>query len=121
MTTSATSGQTASGVSLRYGRIIGGAFLLESLLVAVLIPIQRFLSVGTWITLVMIGVGVFSFGVSWIMFRRAPTRRALHGFLLGVAATAIYFGMCASAPGGIPAAVALYGAPLFWLGQLLRI
>jgi hypothetical protein len=103
-------------------RIIGGAFLLEALLVAVLIPIgPPVLSINTWIAVVMIGVAVLSFAVSWLMFRRVPTRRALHGFLLGVVATAIYISLCAMGPGGIPAAVAIYGAPLYWLGQLLRI
>ena len=120
-TTTISEKTAASDASLRYGRIIGGAFLLEFLLVLILVPIQPLMSLSTWIAVVMVGVAVFSFGVSWLMFRRVPARRALHGCLMGVVATLIYVALCAAAPGGIPAAIAIYGAPLYWFGQLLRI
>jgi hypothetical protein len=45
----------------------------------------------------------------------------LHGALVGIVATAMYFGLVVMAPGGLDGAVDVYGAPLFYLCQLLRI
>jgi hypothetical protein len=45
----------------------------------------------------------------------------LNGLLVGVLATAIYIALCMLGPGGLPAAVAVYGAPLYVLLNALRI
>jgi hypothetical protein len=57
---------------------------------------------------------------AWIL-RRVGSSRALHGALLGVVATLLYFAICALQPGGITSVIAGYGAPLFWGSQVLRI
>ena len=45
----------------------------------------------------------------------------LHGALLGVLATAMYFGLVLMQPDGLSSAIAVYGVPLFWFSQAMRI
>ena len=114
---------------IHWWRIVLGAFLLELVLVVVLIPIGvAFAPAGGAITdslvfLIAVPIGCFAGGAAvsaWIL-RKVAARRVLHGALLGGVATLIYFGLAAAAPGGIPAAIAGYGPPLFWVSQVLRI
>jgi hypothetical protein len=120
----------ARTTKLQWGRILGGAFLLELLLFAVLIPIGlRFGMPGApgstdftvFFVAVPVGCLVAGYAISARLFRRTLTHRVLHGALLGVAATLLYLALCALQPGGIPAVIAGYGAPLFLLSQALRI
>ena len=116
--------------NLHWGRILGGAFLLELLLFLVLVPIGLTFGMpgvpgATDFTVFFIAVpvGCFVGGLAiaaWIL-RRVGSRRALHGALLGVVATLLYFGICALQPGGISAVMSGYGLPLFWASQALRI
>jgi len=121
---------TATRETLHWRRIVGGAFLLEIVLFLVLVPIGlRFGMPGvpgaTDFTVFFIAVpaGCFVGGAAiaaW-MLRRVASRRALHGVLLGVTATLLYFAICAVQPGGVSGVIAAYGARLFWASQLLRI
>lgn len=120
----------ARTAKLQWGRILGGAFLLELLLFAVLIPIGlRFGMPGApgstdftvFFVAVPVGCLLAGYAIGAWLFRRTLTHRALHGALLGVAATLLYLAVCALQPGGVPSVVAGYGAPLFLLSQALRI
>ena len=121
---------TAAGTKLHWGRILCGAVLLELLLFAVLIPIGVAFGMpgvpgatGFTVFFVAVPIGCFVGGyavAAWIL-RPVASRRVLHGMLLGVAATLLYLALCATQPGGIPAVIAGYGAPLFWGAQALRI
>jgi hypothetical protein len=123
------SSTTALG-ALHWGRILGGAFLLELLLFLVLVPIGlRFGMPGApgatdfTVFFIAVPVGCFVGGVAiaaW-MLRRVASSPALHGLLLGVTATLLYFAICAVQPGGVFAVVAAYGSRLFWASQMLRI
>ena len=123
------SSTTVSG-KLHWGRILGGAFLLELLLFLVLVPIGLTFGMpgapgATDFTVFFIAVpvGCFVGGLAiaaWIL-RKVGSSRALHGALLGVVATLLYFAICALQPGGITAVIEGYGPPLFWVSQALRI
>ena len=115
---------------LHWGRILGGAFLLELLLFAMLIPIGLTFGMpgapgATDFTVFFIAVPVAclvaGYAMSALLLRRTTTRRRLHGALLGVTATLLYLAVCAMQPGGVPAVIAGYGALLFWATQALRI
>jgi hypothetical protein len=115
--------------TIHWSRIVGGAFLLELVLFLVLIPIGiAFMPPGGTMTdstafLIAVPTGCFVAGAAvsaWIL-RKVTAQRVLHGALLGVLATLIYFAICAVSPGGIPAVIAGYGAFVFWLSQVLRI
>jgi hypothetical protein len=125
----ATLRSSAHPATIHWSRIVGGAFLLELALFLVLIPIGiAFTPAGGAMTdstvfLIAVPTGCFVAGaaVSAWMFRKVAAQRVLHGALLGVIATFIYFAICAVSPGGIPAVIAGYGAFIFWLSQILRI
>lgn len=101
-------------------RVVLGALVLEIVLFAVLVPIS-FVNLTLFLTAVPIGVFAFGYFVTSWLVRRVSTRLALHGALIGTVATVMYFGLVLAQPGGIAAAVAVYGAPLFYFSQAMRI
>ena len=121
---------TANTQTIRWGRILAGGLLLELLLFVILIPIGLVFGMpgapgATDFTVFFVAVPVGCFvggyaAAAW-MLRSVTSRRALHGVLMGVAATLLYLGLCAVQPGGVPAVIAGYGPPLFWASQALRI
>jgi hypothetical protein len=56
----------------------------------------------------------------WLL-RQVSSARLLHGALVGILATAMYFGLVFASPDGLAGAVAIYGAPLFYASKGLRI
>lgn len=107
-------------MNIHWIRVVLIALALEVVLFAVLVPIS-FIDMTAFLVAVPIGVFVFAFLVtSWLL---KPVTRALlpHGALVGIVATMMYFGLIAAQPGGIEAAVAGYGVPLFWFSQALRV
>jgi hypothetical protein len=107
-------------MNIRWGRIILGALLLEIVLFATLVPLS-FVNTTLFLTAVPIGVLVFGYLVSWWVLRNVRSAPVLHGVLIGILATAMYLGLVAAQPGGFRVAIQMYGAPLFWLVQLLRV
>jgi predicted MFS family arabinose efflux permease len=106
-------------MTIYWGRVIGGALLLELVLFAVLVPIG---AVNRTLFLVAVPVGAFVFGyvVSWWVFRKVWSAPWVNTALLGVLATAIYFGIVI-ASAGIGAAIATYGLPLFMFANAMRV
>ena len=101
-------------------RVVLGALLLELILFVVLVPIGF---ANTAIFLIAVPIGCFVFGylvTKWVL-RTLTSGWVLHGALVGIVATAMYFGLVMSSPGGLAAGVATYGAPLFYFCQVLRI
>lgn len=101
-------------------RVLLGALLLEIVLFAVLVPIS-FVNMTLFVIAVPIGVFVFGYLVTKWVLRNVTSGRLVNAFLIGVVATAIYFGLVLMQPGGLAAALAVYGAPMFYLVQALRI
>src|SRR3954468_10862762 len=115
---------------LHWGRIVGGAFLLEILLFVVLIPIGIVYGMPgiagateftVFFTAVPVGCFVGGYLISRWMLARVMSRRVLHGALLSIAATLIYLAICALQPGGVATAIAGYGALRFWAFNALRV
>jgi hypothetical protein len=119
--TTAQASTVAIDSRVRWGRVVGIAFALEVVLFAVLVPIQGLLGLSAWFAAVAIGCLVFGYAAGRWVARGVTSRLALHGFLVGAVATLIYLALCAMAPGGIPAAAAIYGTPLYILNNVLRI
>lgn len=115
---------------LHWGRIVGGAILLEVVLVVVLIPIGLWFGMPggnngddftVFFTSVAIGCFAGGYLVTAWMLRPIVTRRLLHGTLLGVVATLMYIALNAAAPDGLGGVVAGYGVALYVLVNALRI
>src|SRR6516165_12109316 len=84
--------------NIRWGRIIGGGFLVELALFAVAIPV---FAVGAQASLKYIvppAAFIASIVVGVWVARKAPGRPVLHGTLAGVVATLIYVGMSFGQP-----------------------
>jgi hypothetical protein len=104
-----------------WDRVIGGALLLEVLLFAVLLPIQQVVSTTAFLVAVPIGAFVGGYLVTWLLLRKIAASVWLNAMLLGTFATMIYLAIVVPSPGGLPAAIALYGTPLFVLSNAMRI
>ena len=105
---------------IRWLNVILGALLLEAILFAVLVPIG-FVNTTLFLTAVPIGCLVFGYLVTRWVLRSLRSDLPLHGALIAVLATAMYFGLVVMAPGGLSSAVATYGVPLFYFSQAMRI
>lgn len=93
-------------MSIHWMRIVLGALLLEIVLFAVLVPIGF---VTTTVFLVAVPIGCFMFGyvVSRWVLRTLSYGLLLHGTLLGMAATAMYFALVFMQPDGLSSAIAV--------------
>lgn len=107
-------------MQIRWVRVGAIAVALEVVLFAVLVPIS-FMNQTVFLVAVPVGVFVFAFLLTRWFLRPVTRHVLLHGTLIGVVATALYLALVAAQPGGLGAALAVYGAPLFWFSQALRV
>src|SRR5262249_25336413 len=83
---------------IRWGRIIGGGFLVELALFAIAIPVFALGAQGSLNYIVPPAAFIASiFGGVWVA-RKPPGRPVLHGTLAGVVATLIYLGLSFGQP-----------------------
>jgi hypothetical protein len=113
--------QTRAGAKIYWGRIVLGAFLLEAVLLVTLVPLVPIFGQMVFFVAVPIGCFVFGFLFGMWVARKLRSGFILHGALMGILATLLYLGLCATQPGSIPAVVAVYGLFLFLLSNGLRI
>jgi hypothetical protein len=125
---------TRSAQTVRWGRIIVGAILLEAALVAVAVPLLPLVdnpfaagAQGTsgdyTVFFVSVTVACFVAGAffGWWVARPLASMYALHGALTGLVATAIYLAICSIPPNTIFMVFAGYGPFWFSLANGLRI
>ena len=106
-------------MTIYWGRVTGGAILVELILFAVLVPLG---AVNQSLFLVAVPVGAFAVGyvVTWWTFRKNRSDLWVNAALLGVVATAIYL-VIVVASAGIGAAIAVYGLTLFVSANTMRV
>ena len=107
-------------MQIRWIRVGVGALALEVVLFAVLVPIS-FVNQTAFLVAVPVGVFVIALLLTRWLLRPVTRHVLLHGTLIGIVATLLYFGLVAAQPGGLGAALAVYGVPLFWFSQALRV
>ena len=107
-------------MSIHWRRVLLAALLLEIVLFTVLVPIS-FVSTTAFLVAVPIGCFLFGYLVTRWLLRTLSSGLLLHGVLVGVLATAMYFGLVLMQPDGLSSAIAVYGVPLFWFSQVMRI
>lgn len=98
---------------MRWGRIVLLAIALEAVLFATLLPLIPRLGRPLLMSAIGAGCAIFGYVAGWLAARGLTSGAVLHGFLVGVLATLIYLAINLTQPGGIMAAVAFYGLPLF--------
>ena len=106
--------------SIRWLRVVIAAFIVELGLVVTTVPF--FLLIGDRVFAMAVPVAclVVPFIVAWFATRKLPARRFLHGVLIGVAATLVYF-LLVIGTGTVAEAVGSYGLPLFIVVNALRV
>lgn len=108
--------------SIQWVRILLVALLIEAALIVAAIPIfLAGISQQAFIAAVLVAIVVVPFLLTRWAARKVRSRVVLHGFLIGIVATLIYLGLLLPQPGGIGAAVDLYGPAIFALANGLRI
>jgi hypothetical protein len=110
----------------RWGRVVVGAIVLEAVITAVAISSGLlWAALGHPLGAIWVVIGnpvAFVLGclVSAVAVRSLPSQQVLHGVMIGIVATVLFFGMTAATI-STAAVVAQYGALNFYLGQVLRI
>jgi hypothetical protein len=107
-------------VQVRWLRVVIAAFLVEAGLAATGVPFLLLLGDIVLTTVVPILCVVVPFVVAWLATRKLPRARFLHGALIGIVATAMYF-VLVVVTASIAEAAAEYGWPLFIGVNALRI
>jgi hypothetical protein len=105
---------------IRWLRVVVAAFLVEVGLVVTGIPPLLVFGDIVLTTVVPVLCVVVPFVVAWLATRKLSDARVLHGVLIGIVATAMYF-VLVVAQGSIAEAAAAYGLPLFICVNALRI
>jgi hypothetical protein len=106
---------------IRWLRVIVAALVVEIGLVVAAVPFL--LVVGERAALqiaVPVACLVVPFVVAWFATRPLPAARTLHGLLIGVVATVMYFALVIGTS-SIAEAAASYGLPLFVVVNALRV
>ena len=107
--------------TVKVWRVIGLAIALEAVLFVTLVPLISRLS-WTWLMVaIAAGCAIFGYAAGWLVARGMSSGAALHGLLIGLLATVIYFVLNIFQPGGIMAAVNFYGATIFVTVNGLKI
>jgi hypothetical protein len=105
---------------VRWLRVVIAAFLVEAGLMA-MVPLVPLLGQDLMLKVVApIACLVVPFVVAFVATRPLPAARSLHGLLIGVVATAMYFALVIGFS-SIAEAAASYGLPLFLGVNALRI
>jgi hypothetical protein len=106
---------------IRWLRVLVAAFLVEVGLGVTAFPFLAVFSKQVVLQIIVpVACLVVPFAVAYIATRPLPAARVLHGWLIGVVATALYFGLVLGAS-SLEEANASYGLPLFIVVNLLRI
>lgn len=106
---------------IRWLRVLIAALLVEVGLGVIALPFLAVLSEQVvFQVIVPAACLIVPFVVAHFATRPLPAARMLHGWLIGVVATALYFGLVLGAS-SLEEAAASYGVPLFIVVNLLRI
>ncbi len=93
---------------VRWLRVVIAAFIVEVGLAATGIPFVLLFGPPAYVTAVPLACVVVPFVVVWFATRKLPGARTLHGLLIGIVATVLYFALVIGAS-SIAEAVASYG------------
>ena len=102
-------------------RVVVAAVLFEVVLIAVTVAISLFIEVELVLPFVppVVFVVGFPFGI-WVA-RKPASGLVLHGALVGVVATLIYFGLLLGQFGSLTPVIDMYGPVSFFLANALKI
>jgi hypothetical protein len=106
--------------NVRWWRVVIAAVLVEIGLIVTTLPLVPLLGDQVFFVAVPIACAVVPFIVAWLATRKLTHAHALHGLLIGIVATLIYFALVVGGS-SIAEAAATYGLGLFVVVNLLRV
>lgn len=108
-------------MKIHWIRVLVAAVLFEVVLIAITVVVSLFMEVEAFLSFVpavVFAVG-FPFGM-WVA-RKPASGFVLHGTLVGVVATLIYFGLVLGQFGSLTPVIDMYGPISFFLANALKI
>jgi hypothetical protein len=106
---------------VRWLRVVIAAFLVEVGLVVTSLPFIPLLGEElVFRAVVPSACLVVPFVVAWLATRKLPAARVMHGLLIGMVATVMYFALVIGTS-SIAEAAAIYGVPMFIIVNALRV
>ena len=105
---------------VRWWRVVIAAFLVEVGLLATTLPLTLLLGERVFVTAVPVACVIVPFIITWLATRKLPGARALHGWLIGIVATVMYFALVIGTS-SIAEAATIYGLPMFIAVNALRV
>ncbi len=106
---------------IRWLRVFVGALLLELVLFALTIPVVMLIGMEAFVPWVPPVCLVVSFVSGWWTVRKMQSAFVLHGTLVGILATLMYFALVLGQLGSIRPVIELYGPLLFVLANGAKI
>ena len=108
-------------MKVHWGRVVVAAILFEAVLFAITIVLTLFMDIQAFLPYVppLVFVVGFPFGM-WVA-RKPASGFVLHGVLVGVVATIIYFGLVVGQGVSVTEVMNMYGPIPFFLANALKI
>jgi len=106
---------------VRWLRVVIAAFLVEVGLIVFTLPFILLIAEElVFRAVVPIACLVVPFVVAWLATRKLPDARVLHGLVIGIIATVMYFALVIGTS-SIAEAATVYGLPMFIVVNALRV
>jgi len=94
---------------VRWWRVVIAAFLVEVGLAVTTLPLTLLLGERVFVTAVPVACVIVPFVITWLATRKLPSAHGLHGWLIGIVATVMYFALVIGAS-SMAEAVTSYGS-----------
>ena len=88
----------AGADQIRWGHILAGGFLAETLVVAIVMPVSYLFGDRWFVTSILVASALLPFLFAAWVGRRVESRFMLHGTLVGAVAALIYLGLAWGEP-----------------------
>ena len=106
--------------NIKWWRVVIAAVLVEIGLIVTTLPFVPLLGDQAFFIAVPIACAVVPFVVAWLATRKLASAQVLHGLLIGLVATVIYFALVIGGS-SIAETTATYGLLLFVIVNVLRV
>jgi len=108
-------------MKVHWGRVVVAAILFEAALFAITIVLTLFMDIQAFLPFVPAVVFVVGFPFGMWVARKPASGFVLHGVLVGVVATIIYFGLVVGQGISVTEVMNMYGPIPFFLANALKI
>lgn len=108
-------------MKIHWIRVLVAAVLFEVALIAITVVVSQFMAVEAFLSFVPAVVFVVGFPFGMWAARKTASGFLLHGTLVGIVATLIYFALVLGQFGSLTPVIDMYGPVSFFLANALKI